>query len=412
MLPTFLFGQFNNNTTSPYSRYGIGDLRDYAFGRTTAMGGAAIASRYNAQINLANPASYTAIDSLGFMFETGLDAKGSRFSTNDMTTKANDINFQYFAMNFRVSKYVGAALGLKPFSDVGYDVTVIDDVENVGLTYTRYYGTGTISKSFLGLAVKPIKNFSIGANFVYSFGLLNRNSVISFLEGSDYYLVQQYKTQRVSDFGFELGAQAAIPIRPGQKIILGAVLENKPKYKAFSSDITVKNISYNNSGLQDTLNFTEEEEGFIEYPLGYGFGISYVKENIWEINADYFHQSWGDAKFFGEESSFLTDLNKFAFGAEWIPNKFSIRSYFNRVSYRAGVSYKQSYIKLENQPINDIGITFGVGLPIYRSNSTINVAAEFGKRGTKKNNLVLENYARLNVSINLYDLWFIKRKFD
>jgi hypothetical protein len=82
------------------------------------------------------------------------------------------------------------------------------------------------------------------------------------------------------------------------------------------------------------------------------------------------------------------------------------------VSYRAGVSYKQTYLKFDNQQINDYGITFGVGLPIYRSNSTINVAVEFGRRGTTNNNLVLENYTKLNMSVNLYDLWFIKRKFD
>ena len=127
---------------------------------------------------------------------------------------------------------------------------------------------------------------------------------------------------------------------------------------------------------------------------------------------DYYHQSWSEAKFFGTKSKFLTDLNKFAVGAEWIPNKFSIRSYLARISYRAGFRYEETYLTFDEQQINDFGISFGVGLPIYRSNSTINVAAEIGKKGTKKNGLVLENYARLNFSMSLYDLWFVKRKFD
>ena len=415
LLPTFLFAQFNNNTTSPYSRYGLGDLRDYAFGRTSAMGGAAIASRYNMQINLANPASYNAIDSLGFMFEIGIDGRGSRFSTTSMSATANDFNFQYFAMNFRVGNGAGAVLGLKPFSDVGYDVSILEDVENVGQTYTRYFGSGTISKAFIGLAVKPLINFSIGANLNYTFGLLERNAIINFLEDYDYYLVQQRRSQRISDFSFDFGAQATIPFGEKQKIIIGAVIENNPKYNGFSSDLTIMNISYGSTGKQDTLNpkiETEEKKGFIEYPLSYGIGISYVKDDVLEINADYFHQSWSQTKIFGEESSFLTDLNKFALGGEWVPDKFSIRGYLNRVLYRGGITYKQSYLKFGNEHIDDIGITFGVGLPIYRSNSTINVAAELGRRGTKNNNLVLEKYARLNVSINLFDFWFIKRKFD
>ena len=67
---------------------------------------------------------------------------------------------------------------------------------------------------------------------------------------------------------------------------------------------------------------------------------------------------------------------------------------------------------LSNQQINDFGITFGVGLPMYRSSSTINIAAEIGRRGTKKNNLIEEKYAKLNLSVNLHDLWFIQRRYD
>ncbi len=242
--------------------------------------------------------------------------------------------------------------------------------------------------------------------------MLNRNTEVNFLDGYDYYLIQQYKNLQINDFSFEFGAQATVPFSKDQKLIIGAVLENNPKYKALSSNITQKNLSYAGSFDQDTLNFSEEAKGFIEFPVSYGIGLSYVKENKLEVNADFYHQSWGEAKIFGEKSSFLTDLNKFAIGAEWIPDKFSIRSYLSKVSYRVGLNYKQTYLMFDDQHINDYGISFGVGLPIYRSNSTINVAAEFGKRGTTKNNLVLENYAKLNVSVNLYDLWFIKRKFD
>ena len=67
---------------------------------------------------------------------------------------------------------------------------------------------------------------------------------------------------------------------------------------------------------------------------------------------------------------------------------------------------------LNDQQINDFGISFGVGLPVYHSNSTINIGAEIGRKGTKQNNLIVENYAKLNLSINLHDFWFIKRRFD
>jgi hypothetical protein len=121
-LPFLLFAQFNNNTSSPYSRFGLGELQPYSFGRTSAMGGASLASRNNQQINLANPASYSAVDSLGFMFEFGLFANYSNFSNDIGSMNATDVNFQYFAMNFQITSWLGTSLGLTPYSDVGYNV--------------------------------------------------------------------------------------------------------------------------------------------------------------------------------------------------------------------------------------------------------------------------------------------------
>lgn len=412
MFPTLLFAQFNNNTTSPYSRYGLGDIQSKGFGRSAGMAGASLGSRYNQQINLSNPASYTAIDSLGFMFEFGVEGRFSSFQNDLGSTKSNDINFQYLAMNFQINNWMAATMGLTPYSDVGYSVNILEEVENAGNILTQYSGAGTISNAFLGLAVEPIKNVSIGANLNYLFGKLNRNAQVYFLESSDFYGIQKYGDIRLSDFGLDFGVQVTLPLKNSSHLILGAVFENSPKYNATFSDITQKDLNSGTAYDQDTLFFEEEANGVIEMPLTFGFGISYVKENSLEVNFDYTHQSWSDAIFFGSHSSFLTDLNKFAFGAEWIPDKFSIRSYLNKVAFRAGFKYEETYLIFDNQQINDFGISFGVGLPVYRSRTTINVAAEIGKRGTKQNNLVLENYARLNVSVNLYDLWFIKKRFN
>ena len=418
MMPALLFAQFNNNTSSPYSRFGLGDLQPYSFGRTSAMGGAALASRNNQQINFANPASYTSVDSLAFMFEFGIRGKLANYSNDITSMNANDVNFSYFAMNFQITNWMATSLGLTPYSDVGYDLEVNDEVENVGSILHKYFGEGSISRAYLGLSVEPVKNIAVGANLNYMFGLLNRNAQTYFLDAGDLYNNQRTESLRIRDFNFGLGTQATIPLKNEQKIILAAVVENKPTFTRFYSDLNTKFISIQvsqSSGVsdQDTIKpFKTEEKGNLEFPLTYGFGISYVKNNSLEINADYYRQGWSGVNLPGGGSDVLTDLDKFAFGAEWIPDKFSIRSFLNRVAYRAGLKYEKTYLMIDNQQINDFGISFGVGLPLYRSNSTINISAELGRRGTKANNLVLENYAKLNLSANLYDLWFIKRRFD
>ncbi len=417
LMPALLFAQFNNNTSSPYSRFGLGDLQPYSFGRTAAMGGASLASRNNQQINTSNPASFTSVDSLGFMFEFGVSGKFANYSNDITSMNANDFNFRYFAMNFQITNWMATSLGLTPYSDVGYNVEVTDEVENAGNILYRYAGEGSLSKAYLGLAVDPVKNISVGANLNYMFGLLNRSAQTYFLDAGDFYTNQRNESLRIRDFNLSLGAQATIPLKNEQRITLAAIVENKPTFTRFYSDLNTKyiQIQVNNTTRadQDTIKpFRTEEKGNLEFPLTYGFGISYVKNNSLEINADYYRQGWSDVNLPGGGSDVLTDLNKFALGAEWIPDKFSIRSYLNRIAYRAGLKYENTYLEFDNQQINDFGISFGVGLPVYRSNSTINISAELGRRGTKQNNLVLENYAKLNLSVNLYDLWFIQRRFD
>src|SRR5512133_1215368 len=118
----------NNNTTSPFSRYGIGDLHHYGYGRTAAMGGASLGSRHAVQINSANPASYTANDSLSFIFDFGIDGTLSNYKSNFGTLKTDNINFRYFSLSWPVTKWLGAAMGIQPFSDMGYKVGFIDSL--------------------------------------------------------------------------------------------------------------------------------------------------------------------------------------------------------------------------------------------------------------------------------------------
>lgn len=412
MFPTLLFAQFNNNTSSPYSRFGVGDLQPNSFGRSVAMGGASIASRNHQQINLSNPASYTAIDSLVFMFEFGIDARFSNFKNDIGSSSINNANFQYLTMKFQVSNRVGASLGLIPYSDIGYDYEVINDVEHAGSTLSKYYGTGTISKAFFGLAVEPFNNLSVGANLNYLFGKMNKNAEVYFLQSQDSYEMLKFSDFRLRDFYLDFGVQYTIPLKNDKHLILAATFENKPEITTLYSDLTQKTLSSGQIVDRDTLHYVEETKSLINMPLTLGGGISFVKKDVYEINADFYHQSWSDALLLGKSPTYLTDLNKFAIGAEWIPNKFSIRSFVSRVAYRVGFKYEDTYLKFGDEQISDFGISFGVGLPVYRSSTTINVAAEFGKRGTTENGLVLENYAKLNLSINLYDLWFVKRRFD
>jgi hypothetical protein len=417
LLPSYVFAQFNNNTTSPFSRFGLGDLHGLSHGRTSAMGGATLGSRNSQQINFANPASYTSTDSLAFLFEFGVNGKFSSYKSSLDKFSTNDINFRYFSLSFPVTNRISAAMGLTPYSDVGYNIVVNQNLEGTGAIRHAYYGEGSLSRAYFGVGVSPVKNISVGANLFYFFGTLTRNSYINFPENIEMYVIERTDGLRLRDFGMNFGIQATIPMAKEQSITLGATLENKPKFTAFNSDIAYKSLVINIPNQtpradRDNLREVAEEKSKIIMPLSAGFGVSYVKKNKMELNADYYFQEWSKASFFGAPYVFLTDRSIIAVGGEYIPDKFSIRNYTSRIAYRAGLNFENSYLLINNEQVKDFGISFGVGLPVYRSNSTINISAELGRRGSTKSNLIRENYMKLNLSVNLYDFWFVKRRFD
>jgi len=58
---------------TPFSRFNLGSLQTQGSFRSLGMGGVGIAQRDNSSIYFANPASYSGIDTVSFLFDFGLD---------------------------------------------------------------------------------------------------------------------------------------------------------------------------------------------------------------------------------------------------------------------------------------------------------------------------------------------------
>ena len=112
-----------NGSNSPYTRYGFGQLSDQSFGNSKAMGGISYGLRNGLQINAANPASYSAVDSLTFLFDAGMSLQNTNFQENGVKTNAKNSSIDYLAMQFRLWKRMGLTAGFLPFSTVGYNMS-------------------------------------------------------------------------------------------------------------------------------------------------------------------------------------------------------------------------------------------------------------------------------------------------
>ena len=399
----------NNNTSSPYSRFGLGDLNHYGYGRSSAMGGATLGSRHSSQMNSANPASYTSNDSLSFIFNFGIDGTFSKYKSNSGNRKTNDVNFRYFSLTWPVTKWLGAGMGLQPFSDMGYEVGFIDSLSGIDNAQT-YSGNGTTSKAFFGVAITPVKGLSIGANMNYIFGKLSKNTTMEFADPTVFSTLKTENT-RLRDFTLTYGLQYDLKLKENKYLTLGITFEKKSDFTILYQSLTYTGVGQTISNKVDST-YEVEAKRILKMPSTFGIGLSYNHVNKLEINADYYHAAWSKELFPGKVDELITDQNRFSAGFEYIPDATSIRSYFKRVRYRAGAHHEKSYLMFNDNPIKEIGISFGVGLPFPKSKSTANLAFELGKKGTMDDNLVKNNYTKFSLYLNIHDYWFMKRKFD
>ena len=157
-----------NMTSSPYSRFAYGDLGDDAPNTQRGMGGVGIGMRSNKAINPLQPASYTACDSVTFMF----DLAGSVMWTNyaDASGQRNRANgnLEYLSLQLPIYKrYIALSAGVMPFSSVGYNFALSDSI-NSDYHYTMTYaGEGGITEVFGGLSFNIMNWFAVGANAYY-----------------------------------------------------------------------------------------------------------------------------------------------------------------------------------------------------------------------------------------------------
>jgi len=404
-------------TYSPYSRYGIGDLEQRGYGRSSAMGGTGIALRSNQHLNDINPASLTDMDSTSFFFEAGLKGFYQGLSSTDNSASFSDINFEFFAFGFPLARWAGATLGIRPQSGTGYNFESVTTDDIVGDISQHAYGSGSLTRAYGGIGVQPFKFLSLGVNISYLFGNLISINTIDYLQHQAALSYGREQTIHVNDVFFDFGLQAVIPIKEKNKIIIGATFNPQTPLNGYTEELVARGtkIEKDNELFVDSDTLFYKKNDFstsaFDLPLSLGFGLTYVYDNRLTLTTDFSTSAWEDISF-PDEFTQTTDRTKVSFGAEFIPNDRNPKTYLSRIRYRLGTRYVKDYLIINNYRLEDFGITFGLGFPLKRSKTSLNLSFEYGSRGTTDYNLVKENYFNVKLNITLYEMWFMKRKFE
>ena len=418
VLASIIFAQFTNgqnNTNSPFTRFGYGEISDNNNGEQRALGGVAIGSRSNTSINTVNPASYSSVDSLTFMFDIGSSALISRFSDKTGANSTFNANLEYITMQFPLAKWLGLSAGMLPYSFAGYNFYSNDTSYLKSNTqkldtvpYTKsFIGTGGFSQVYLGLSTKLFNHIALGVNAYYMYGTITNYRDLSFNSTlTGYTSTTEANIIKADNFRFRFGAQFFNTFADKHEVTLGVIYEPKIKLNGGFSQITT-------AILNDTIdskhpNYTAYA---FEIPSTFGIGVNYTYDKKLSIGLDYSMQAWKSAEYFGKTDS-LTNRSKLAVGVEYQPNPRG-RNFSDRIRYRGGFNISDSYYNINGitQPKN-YSITAGIGLPLYNKNtnsiSMLNASLEYGKIGTA--NLLQEDYLKLTLNIVFNEHWFFKRK--
>jgi hypothetical protein len=398
---------------SPYSRFGIGDLHRLSNARNLSMGGVSIALRDKGGINYSNPASYTAFDSLSFIFEGGMINHYASTRTNELQATNNYISLGYLLFGFPVTEWWRASFGLLPFSDVGYNIIDQENHPQAGSVDYLFKGQGGINQMYFGSGFRLHPKLSAGINVAYLFGTLEKSRAAYFADTSFSQNLRIANRTHYGDLLPSFGLQFHEEWKNDHYFTAGMTYGPQTALKV-SADQIAETFTTGSSGLEfikDTVSNLSGQKGKVVFPAGFGSGLTYGKKGRWEVSAEFRMQNWEAYRYFDIRDS-LKNSFQLATGFFIIPDPGSISSYWERLTYRAGIRYGSSYLQLRDKQISEIGISFGMGLPLRRSQSMLNLGVEYGRRGTLASDLIQENFFRVVIGVSVYERWFQQRRYE
>lgn len=409
-LGTAVAATAQNGTMTPYSRYAYGMMGDHATGAQRSMGGVGYAMQSGRQINMMNPASYAAIDSLTFLFDMGIDLTSLHQSETTADGLVSNNNFggglDYVTMQFPLGRYMGGSVGLVPYSSVGYAFG--SKIDN-GIDSRQ--GSGSLNEFYIGLGARPFRGFTVGFNISYLFGtILNDTYGLITTGGSSLFENQM----RVRDYHLTFGAQYNLKL-PGRNT-LTAGLTYSPAKDLLGSARTISVVNDGSNQSTETLD-VHKLRGNYSLPETWGAGLRFAHDRQLEVEADFTYQPWAKARYRGYENTPTTfrfaDRSKYAVGAQFTPDWRG--SYFRRTHYRLGAHYTNDYLDIlagngSYNRLKEWGVSAGFGFPVPTFKTIVSLGVEYIQRRAHPNPLIKEDYVNITIGVNFNEMWFRQSK--
>lgn len=414
-----LWGQ--NSSASPYSLGGLGDVSFRGNAINRMMGGISVYSD-SIHANINNPASLGELKLT--TFSVGVHYKNTQLSSLDTNEIAASGSLDYIAVSIPTKRF-GFSFGIMPYSSVGYQLQSLlnDDNDQVNNILNRYEGRGGVNKTFLSAGFKVFKGFSVGVRANYNFGRIETEASRQ-EENIDFGSYVSNNSQ-IGGFDFQFSTHLKFPFK--NKFSLDLFSSYSPEHNLTSKNeqtFFTRSISTQNVGAFQEVDLSISGLDHVDLTIGdqTALGISINKNKKWMFGVQYTAINSGNFsnEFIQLNNISYEDSNRLSMGGFYIPDYSSITSYWKRIVYRAGFTKENTGILVNNTSLEEIGMSFGVSLPLggfYSATnvagfSSLNIGIEIGDRGVNTDGLIQEKYWAFRVGLSLNDLWFIKKVYN
>jgi hypothetical protein len=406
-----------STTNSPYSKFGVGNIKGSYLPQFRAMGNLAygISSFGGYQnINISNPASYSQIRLTAFDVGAALDFQN--LSKGSLSEKSFNSTLSHFTFAVPITKTSAFSFGLLPFSNLGYQSQSTTQVDTFKVSQV-YSGEGGLSKAYLGYGIGIGKHLNVGVNMSYIFGDLKETRAAEYQQNTGFLNAKSQNDLSIGGLNFDLGIQYITLLNKNTRLTLGYTggaktslnTTNKTLYTRYQKDY--KNAT---EFRTDTIAFVDGAKGKLIMPTNHNFGFSIEKINKWVFGADLRLAKWSQYSLNGTNGN-LNNTWGFSAGGQITPNIKAVTNYIKLIDYRLGINYDKTYLNINNKDIDVKSINFGFGFPLISARTAfykINLSTEIGKRGTLDNNLVKEKFINVHLGFTINDRWFQKYKYD
>jgi hypothetical protein len=391
-------------TTSPYSFFGIGSLKFKGTVENRAMGGIGIYSD-SIHLNIQNPAGVAELRLVTYSMAGS--HQFNKLATASESQKATTTSLDYLAFGIPMGKF-GTAFGLIPYTSSGYKLQN-EDTNSV----TQYEGTGGLNKAFFQLAYQITPHFSVGVDANYNFG--NIENVASTEQEGVQFGTRETDESNISGFSYNFGAIYKAMISEDLELISSLIYTPETQFDSENTRVLETTLMLPSGTVApvDSRDIDVKDTDFT-FPSQISLGAGIGKPKKWFVGGEFTSQKTSNFtnRTFDLENVSFVDAIKFKIGGFYIPNYNSLGSFWKRVVYRTGFRFEETGIVINGEAINEFGISFGVGLPVGRLFSNINLSFEMGRRGTTSAGLVEETFIQTFISLSLNDRWFEKRYYD